>query len=221
MAQNLCRSCLAKVSRPHILPLRPVTTQITAFTTTATLNVNPPKKKAPGGRAKDPSRGGKQTFTRKKKKVESLDRSRRPAIGERKALRKRVVLSNTNALEIDGLQDISMEKLMDEKLQGQVLGIPGEVVDQLRAVEAFKVAQGWGLYRRPAMLVRRETGEYARMMENLGKETKRRVLVGERSSGKSVMLLQAMAIAFLKGWVVINLPEGAFFHPFNIARKRD
>ncbi|KAL9126523.1 MAG: hypothetical protein Q9217_004447, partial [Psora testacea] len=177
------------------------------FSTTASVQVNPPKKKAPVGKPHQLNRGAKQTFTKKKRKVEGIDRSRRPAIGERKALRKRVVLSNTNALEVNGLQDISQENLVDDRSRGQVLAIPGAVVDQLRAVEAFKVAQGWGMYSRPAMLVRRETGDYARMMDSLGKGVVRRVLVGERGSGKTVMLLQAMAIAFLKDWVVINIPE--------------
>ena len=97
---------------------------------------------------------------------------------------------------------------MDEEMQGKVLGIPGEVVDRLRAVEAFKPAQGWGLYRRPAMLMRSETLEYAKMMDSMETDSIRRVIVGERGSGKTTMLLQAMTLAFLKGWVVINIPEG-------------
>ncbi|KAL9103878.1 MAG: hypothetical protein Q9163_001115 [Psora crenata] len=211
MSSQLCWCCLAR--RPGTVAAsihRRITlkaTSLAPFSTTTSFRVNPPKKKAPLGKPQQLNRGAKQTFTKKKKKVERSDRSRRPAIGERKALRKRVVLSNTNALEVNGLQDISAEKMMDERSRGQVLGIPGEVVDQLRAVDAFKPAQGWGLYRRPAMLVRRETGEYARLMEGLGKGVVKRVLVGERGSGKTVMLLQAMAMAFLKGWVVINIPE--------------
>ena len=205
---------MTKASRPQALPLRAAISRnaatIAAFSTTASLGGTPPKKKgASPYKPIEMSRGSRQTFQKKKKKkTEAADRSRRPAIGERKALRKRVVLSNTNALEVDGLQDISIKNLEDEKSRGQVLGIPGEVVDQLRAVEAFKVAQGWGLYRRPAILVRRETGEYAKMVEELGQRTVRRVLVGERGSGKTVMMLQAMAMAFLKGWVVINIPAG-------------
>lgn len=102
--------------------------------------------------------------------------------------------------------------MTDENLRGHVLGIPGPVVDQLRAVEAFKVAQGWPLFRRPAMLMRKDTLELAKDIEDISARTQdkiiRRVLVGERGSGKTVMLLQAMTMAFLKGWVVINIPEG-------------
>ena len=157
-------------------------------------------------------KGNKQTFTKKKKKPQPVDRSRKPEVGERKALRKRIVLSNTNALEVEGLKDISAETITDESLQGQVLGIPGPVVDQLRAVEAFKVAQGWPLFRRPAMLMRKDTLDMAKEIETISSgirgKTIRRVFVGERGSGKTVMLLQAMTMAFLKGWVVINIPEG-------------
>jgi small subunit ribosomal protein S29 len=36
----------------------------------------------------------------------------------------------------------------------------------------------------------------------------RRILSGERMSGKSTLLLQGLTMAFLRGWFVINLPEG-------------
>lgn len=156
-------------------------------------------------------KGAKKTFVKKKKKPPVVDRVRKPAVGERKALRKRIVLSNTNALEVEGLKDITARSMMDESLRGQVLGIPGPVVDQLRAVEAFKVTQGWPLFRRPAMLMRKDTLDLATEIENISlgirDKTIRRVFVGERGSGKTTMLLQAMTMAFLKGWVVINIPE--------------
>ena len=157
-----------------------------------------------------PTRGRSRNFIAKKK-TGNLDRGKRPAVGERKALRKRIVLSNTNALEVQGMQDISVTSIVDESLKGQVLGIPGPVVDQLRAVEAFKVPQSWALFRRPAMLIRRETVDFAKEMEQIEQDKTmsiRRVLVGDRGSGKSLMLLQAMTMAFLKKWVVINIPNG-------------
>lgn len=113
------------------------------------------------------------------------------------------------------MQDISAESILNESLRGQVLGIPGPVVDRLRAVEAFKVMQGWSLFRRPAMLMRRETFEFGREIEEISqkksKKSIRRVFVGERGSGKTLMLLQAMTMAMLKDWVVINIPDG--IHP--------
>ena len=215
MTVQICWRCLSKAPPPSAIPpgiVAPYNVQSTAaFATSAALLANPIKKKSNSMKPQIITRGSKQTFTKKKKKAElATDRSKAPAIGERRALRKRVVLSNTNALEVQGLRDVNTEDLLDERSKGQVLGIPGQLVDQLRAVEAFKVAQGWGMYRRPAMLMREETLEYAKMMEGVGKETVRRVIVGERGSGKTTMLLQAMTMAFLKGWVVINIPEGTF-----------
>ena len=62
------------------------------------------------------------------------------------------------------------------------------------------------------MLMRKDTLDMAKEIEGISRETReksiRRVFVGERGSGKTVMLLQAMTMAFLKGWVVINIPEG-------------
>lgn len=40
------------------------------------------------------------------------------------------------------------------------------------------------------------------------KKTIRRILTGERMSGKSTLLLQGLSMAFLRQWFVISLPEG-------------
>ena len=133
-----------------------------------------------------------------------------PASGERKALRKRVITTNVNALEVQGLEDFSPENVssLENKL-GQVLGISDSVADSLRAAEAFKPTQGWRMFRRPATLVRRETVEIARLLDKAqGGATERKVITGSRASGKSVLLLQAMAMAQLKNWIVIHVPEG-------------
>jgi small subunit ribosomal protein S29 len=136
--------------------------------------------------------------------------------GERKALRKRIVLSNTNALEVDGMQDLSRE--MSGRLEGmvgKVVGLEGSTVDGLRAVEAFKTMQGWGLFRRPGVLIREENVELGRRMVGVktAKETLRVVVDGAKGTGKSMLLLQAMATAFVRGWVVLNVPEGIFPFP--------
>ena len=153
-----------------------------------------------------------------KKKRPTESKGRPPAPGERKAIRKRIVLSNTNALEVPGLEEFTVDAMIDMRLRGQVLAIPGPVVDQLRGVEAFKVGQSWRLFRKPSMLIRKETVEYGQLIASMSEEgrsarTIRRVLVGERGSGKSTLLLQAMAMAFMKNWVVINLPNGRSYSP--------
>lgn len=95
-------------------------------------------------------------------------------------------------------------------LNGQVLAFQGETVDQLRAAEAFKSTQNWALFRKAGTLVRKETLEIAQLIEGIENEKRaeRRVVTGERTSGKSLLALQAMTIGFLKGWTVINIPEG-------------
>lgn len=212
MALQTCWRCLSRS------PLRPLPSQhllpyphfLAAFTTSASLQVraNTQRKNAPEGA----KRGETQGYNRKKQK-RPKEKIKKPEVGERKALRKRIVLSNTNALEVQGIQNITQESIGNEDFQGQIVGLPGPIVDRLRAVEAFKVGQGWSLFRRPCMLIRPETIEYGKLIEQMNekdgtRKTIRRVLVGERGNGKSVMLLQTMAMAFLKDWIVINLPDG-------------
>ena len=118
------------------------------------------------------------------KKKKPVDRPRPPPIGERKALRKRIVLSNPNALEVEGMRDLSAENMTDSRLRGSVVGLPVSMLDQLRAVQAFQTKQGWSIFRRPGTVV--------------------------RGAGKSVHLLQAMAMGFLKNWVVFTVPDSKF-----------
>jgi len=132
------------------------------------------------------------------------------------------VLSNTNALQVEGLEDFTGDKLVRhepgtvtlDKFRGQVLGLDDETVDALRALESFKSTQAWSLFRRPATLIRAETAQLANQLANAegdGKEVSRMVIYGSpgssRGSGKSVMLLQAHAMAFLKDWLVVHFPE--------------
>lgn len=145
-----------------------------------------------------------------KKKTQTAVKARTPGPGERKAFRKRIQLSNNNAIPVAGLGDLEASSMASEETRGRVLGIPDKVVDQLRTVEAFRPGQSWGLFRRPHVLVRSETVEVAKMMDAAkeGKTTMKMVLNGGRVTGKSTMLLSAMAHAFLNDWVVIHIPEG-------------
>lgn len=141
-------------------------------------------------------------------------------IGERKALRKRIVISNTNALEVQGLRDLNVKNMVDETQIGQMLALNGELLDQLREVRAFKPTQNWNMFRKPSTLMRRESVELGRTILDVSAgqaeerpRTVRRIIAGERGTGKSLMLLQAMSMAFLKDWVVINVPEGRLGSP--------
>lgn len=137
------------------------------------------------------------------------DTGKRPAPGERKALRKRIVLSNNNALEVTSLKDLSKENALSEKNEGLVMGIPADTVDALRAMDAFKPTQGWSLFRRPAVLMRKEAVQLAKLFKEAedSKKTLRRILSGERMSGKTTLVLQALSMAHVREWFVINIPE--------------
>ena len=180
--------------------------QTACFSTSAARHAPPPKKKGMAQAAKK----GTRTLNVKKGRSATQDTGRRPAPGERRAARKRIVLTNDNALEVASLQDLSGADALSAANHNRVLGIPEATVDALRAVEAFKTTQGWSLFRRPATLVRRETLELASLMQEAEgqKKTLRRILSGERLSGKSTLLLQGLTMAFLRHWIVINLPEG-------------
>ncbi|KAI4739693.1 hypothetical protein E4T50_09823 [Aureobasidium sp. EXF-12298] len=215
MSGSICLRCLA---RPAVVTLehhslRIATPQATAaFSTSAALEANSAVKKKSVSVVK-PGRGANASFSKAQGKINKGKGGARtgkpPAEGERKAMRKRVVLSNTNAVEVQGLDNFSAANIHDAALEGQVMGLSNEVIDALRATEAFKATQGWSLFRRPATLVRKETAELAKLMQDVeaNKSAVRRVLYGERGSGKSVLALQAKAMALLKGWIVVHIPE--------------
>ena len=181
------------------------------FSTSAVVRATPTKART--GAPATPKRGEKTTFRVKKKKPPPENRSRAPAPGERKAMRKRIVVSNTNALEVKEMQHLRADDLSDPTLIGKVLAIPGPVVDQLRTLEAFKPVQSWGLFRQPGTVSRSETLELGRDVTGIssgkgGDRAIRKILLGKRGSGKSIYLLQAMTMAFLKSWIVISIPDG-------------
>ncbi|KAL8840456.1 MAG: hypothetical protein Q9170_001332 [Blastenia crenularia] len=217
MASSLCWRCLSNASTQYPIHAAATRSRLSihitfrAFSTTpSALLPQPPKKSTTGGK-QIPQKGRKALVIGKPKRPPE-NRSRRPAPGERKAHRKRIVLSNVNAIKVSGMQDIDEENMFDRRLEGHVVGIPEALVDRLRAVEAFKPVQRWGLFWRPGTLMRRETVDMGKMIADVSSNdgssrTVRRVLVGERRSGKSMVLLQALTMAMLKGWTVINLPE--------------
>lgn len=216
MAFRTCWRCLSRIAIPNC-PFVSITPQHTAaFTTSASVGRNQAshiagqeKRKFQARKTQPPDRRSRNFRVKKKPVVQT---GRKPLPGERKALRKKVVLSNANALEVQGMQDITAESIVDEQLRGQVLGIPSPLINRLLAVDAFKPRQGWSLFRRPGTLIRKQTWQYGKLIEHISKNgvkrSLRRVLVGERGSGKTTMLLQVMTMAFLHDWVVINLPDG-------------
>ncbi|KAH3376016.1 hypothetical protein KXW99_005717 [Aspergillus fumigatus] len=211
MVSSFCWSCLTRL-RPTtraLLPPTLATPRVAAFHSSSVQYANPTKKKV----SLDGPPKYRQAKSAKMKKKKPVDRPRPPPVGERKALRKRIVLSNPNALEVQGMQDLTEETMVDSRLRGTVLGLPLPLIDPLRAVQAFKPKQGWSIFRRPGTVVRRETVELGRQFDMISGEGKdkgkvvKKIVTGVRGAGKSVHLLQAMAMAFTKKWVVFTVPE--------------
>ncbi|KAI1207998.1 mitochondrial ribosomal protein [Annulohypoxylon truncatum] len=221
MASANCWRCLARPSQRVIVPKFSLATSsptapAAAFTTSATQHAIPTTK-TPKAKAKVASgdinmskhiRSGKM-LTLNRKKRRQPDKVKPPATGERKAFRKRIQLTNDNALEVKGLGELTAENIVDRGSVGKVVGLPVELIDQLRATEAFKPTQNWGLFRSPHMLLRKETVDLARQLTTTieNKETLRLVITGDRASGKSMLGLQALATGFMNKWIVINIPE--------------
>lgn len=135
---------------------------------------------------------------------------RKPQPGERKAFRKRIQLSNNSALPVQGLGTLDAKNMAQDSSVAKVFAVPDPVVDHLRALEAFKTTQTWNLFRKPHVLLRKETVELMKKLELSAKEKKalKCVLTGSKLSGKSMTMLQAMAYALLNNWVVFHIPEG-------------
>ncbi|OAL74738.1 hypothetical protein A7D00_0332 [Trichophyton violaceum] len=220
MASSCCWRCVSQIrsvypSRALSLPaltqpstlLRTLPTS-SSFHTSAALNAAPAKK----GKNQNPGprfRESRSTRTLKKGKA---GRPARRSPDERRALSHRIVLSNNNALEVTGLQELSVANLSDPELRTQVVGLPMNLIDRLRAVEAFRRSQGWSLFRRPCTVVRKETVELGRLIEHIndnekGTEAVMKIVTGGRGTGKSVHLLHATTMAFLKNWVVVTIPD--------------
>ena len=115
------------------------------------------------------------------------------------------------------MQNLSPENMADGECEGHMLGLEGELLDQLRYAKAFKKSQNWKLFRRPATLMRAESVELGQSLRSVNESLRttegerkvlRQIITGERVSGKSVLLLQALSMAYMNKWIVISVPEG-------------
>lgn len=182
--------------------IQPVLVALAPLSTTSARAAGPPSVKS----RRDIVKPVKKTFNKKK----TADTVRKPAPGERKAFRKRITLSSSSALTVPGLQTLEAGVLADAANAATVVELPDAVVDQLRALGAFRPSQRWALFRKPHVLVRKETVDMVTRMDKAvaAKEVAKIILTGGRASGKSTALLQAMSHALTNDWVVINIPEG-------------
>ncbi|EHK40897.1 hypothetical protein TRIATDRAFT_130544 [Trichoderma atroviride IMI 206040] len=203
MASAQALRTLARPAIPVAPRIQPVMRSLAAaFSTTSLLSAGPPAVKS----RKELPKKTKKTY----KKKQNIVPVKKPGPGERKAFRKRIQLSNNSALPVSGIESLEAQTMARGESSGKMFAIPDQVVDQLRALEAFKTTQTWNLFRKPHVLVRKETVELMGKLEASveKKEALKIVLTGSRLSGKSLTLLQAQSYALLNEWVVINIPEG-------------
>lgn len=186
---------------PRIHPI--ILPRAAFFSTTSSLAAAPPPTIKS---RRDLPKKQKKTF----KKKTNVVAVKKPNPGERKAFRKRIQLSNNSALPVQNIDELTPETLAKIESKGKMFALPDKVVDQLRALEAFKTTQMWNLFRRPHVLVRDETVELMRRLEGSveKKEALKCVLTGSKLSGKSLTLLQSMSYALMNDWVVLHIPEG-------------
>ncbi|KIX97859.1 uncharacterized protein Z520_06637 [Fonsecaea multimorphosa CBS 102226] len=219
MSLSICTECLLRLklssSAPRGLAVTASTwTQTTSFHSSAAQYKSPLlKKKVP--QAKPTVTRARQSQSARLKK-KSRERPKLPPVGERRAQRRRIILSNTNALPVSDVETWSKENMVDEKSVGHMMALDGGLLDQLRDSGAFKTTQNWGLFRRPATLIREETLRIAKDMESVKQEGDKKkvvkhLVIGEKASGKSILMLQAMGMAYMDHWIVLNVPEAQDF----------
>ncbi|OAQ99442.1 hypothetical protein LLEC1_06877 [Akanthomyces lecanii] len=201
-ANSFFKAVMLRPALPRAPRIQPVLIAIAPLSTTSSLAAGPPSVKS----RRDIVKPTKKTFNKKRL---GLDNVKKPAPGERKAFRKRITLSSNSALAVEGLQAIEGGVLADAQNAATVVQLPDQIVDQLRTLGAFRSTQSWGLFRKPHVLVRKETVEMIALMDKsvFSKQVAKIILTGSRASGKSTALVQAMSHALKNDWVVINIPE--------------
>ncbi|KAF8545158.1 mitochondrial ribosomal death-associated protein 3-domain-containing protein [Trichophaea hybrida] len=139
-------------------------------------------------------------------------------VGERKQIRDRIVLSNTNAPQLT-LPELTVETSTHEPAVGSLFAFSNADVDKIRILEAFQRGQDWKFFHRPSTVMRFESlvlgekmakiqGEETVVVGEVNKGTfHRMVICGPKGSGKSVLMLQATAWALQREWVVITIPN--------------
>lgn len=133
--------------------------------------------------------------------------------GERKMLRRRIVLSNPNAKPVE-LPEMTGDLAGNLDTAGSVFALTDTVLGKLQALEVFETKQHWPFFHRPSTLIRTETVLIGVLLNNVGNTLGgnqlhlRCILDGYYGSGRSILLLQAIAWALQKNWVVIPIPNG-------------
>lgn len=82
-------------------------------------------------------------------------------VGARRAERKKIVLANPNATDVE--LDTLRAKISG-KVDGAVVKFDGPTIDMLRLLEVFQLKQGWQFFHRPSTLIRKESIELGKLL---------------------------------------------------------
>ena len=82
-------------------------------------------------------------------------------VGARRAQRKKVVLANPNANDVE-LPPLSVR--VSDGADGTVVKFDGPTIDMLRALEVFQTKQGWQFFHGPSTLIRKESVELGKLL---------------------------------------------------------
>ncbi|KAI5847524.1 mitochondrial ribosomal death-associated protein 3-domain-containing protein [Tricharina praecox] len=189
-----------------LVPTTP--TAAVAFTTSAATLDKSSKPNVKGGQGRNVQTGQQRVGGRGgPPTTESKSRAAYKE-GERKQIRQRIVLSNTNAPPVN-LGELTVEVSIHEPTVGSVFALAPHDVDKLRELQAFRRTQDWKFFYRPSTVMRKESLVLGEMLKEIQEGEKgaceRVILSGPKGSGKSVLLLQAMSWALQREWVVINI----------------
>ncbi|KAF3916502.1 hypothetical protein ABW20_dc0101089 [Dactylellina cionopaga] len=122
-----------------------------------------------GGQRKPPVN---KPLNLKSKKKTNHATVKKPEIGYRRALRKAIILSNSNAPVLD-LPELTAELISVPESIGKVFSINVEDLEKLRQLEVFQKKQMWQYFNRPTTFIRSESVGLAMAMESVerfGKE---------------------------------------------------
>ncbi|TGJ70836.1 37S ribosomal protein S23 mitochondrial [Orbilia oligospora] len=159
------RSCSAtRLTRPVILPSSSSSSSTTPVDTRS-FHTTPAGQK--GGNMRKPAVNKPLNLKAKKKTVTS---AKKPEPGYRRAIRKAIVLSNSNAPNLE-LPELTSEVLVDTESVGKVFAINMEDLEKMRALETFQKRQGWQFFYRPTTFIRNESVGIARAMESVERYT--------------------------------------------------
>ncbi|EGX51048.1 hypothetical protein AOL_s00054g784 [Orbilia oligospora ATCC 24927] len=174
------RSCSAtRLTRPVILPPSSSSSSTTPVDTRS-FHTTPAGQK--GGNIRKPAVNKPLNLKAKKKTVTS---AKKPEPGYRRAIRKAIVLSNSNAPNLE-LPELTSEVLVDTESVGKVFAINMEDLEKMRALETFQKRQGWQFFYRPTTFIRNESVGIARAMESVerytGEATEKATLSGSTAT---------------------------------------